>query len=374
MIAAPLMQSAPGPETIIDGVRYLYFGGTSYLGLAAHPEVIEAGCGALRQFGVHTATTRSGFGTNPPVQEAERRAAEYFGMEEAFYFGSGYVSNHILASALAPEADAVFVDRSAHYCVVEAARGAGLPLILFEPRDPEALARATANAKRVLVMADAVGSATGALAPVNEYLRVLEGHERAILLLDDAHGFGVLGPNGRGLLDELGLWPRANRESDSDSVQIVVGGTLAKALGGFGGIIPGTPHFVSAARKGSHYYDGASAPGSAAAASTAKALEIVMREPALRVRLRENALELRRRLRGLGLTVPDGATAHFGIVIGDAENMRRVHEALKARGILLPYIQAYAGLPPEGVLRVAVFANHTPAQLDQLASELGKLL
>jgi hypothetical protein len=96
------MESAPGPETVIDGVRYLYFGGTSYLGLANHPEVIAAGCEALRRYGVHSATTRARFGTNPPVLGVERQAAEFFGTGDAFYFHSGYVANHILVAALAP--------------------------------------------------------------------------------------------------------------------------------------------------------------------------------------------------------------------------------------------------------------------------------
>lgn len=368
------MESPPGPETVIDGLRYLYFGGTSYLGLAAHPEVIEAGCAAARRFGLHTATTRAGFGTNPPVREVERRAAEYFGTEDAFYFMSGYLSNHILVAALASRADAVLVDESAHYCVAEAARLAGVPAIPFRHRDPDDLARRARDKQRVLVMADAVGPSSGLLAPVTDYQRVLEGCPGGMLLLDDAHGFGVLGEDGRGWLDELGLWPGVNGGGAEGGVKIAVGGTMSKALGGFGGIIPGTREFVARARAASHYFDGASAPPSAVAGATAKALEIVMREPSLRLQLRANTLRLRSGLRGLGLTVPAGATAHFGVSVGGAENMRRVHETLKARGILLPYQGTYAGIPPEGVLRFAVFANHSTAQLDRLVAELRTLL
>jgi 8-amino-7-oxononanoate synthase len=374
MTSLPLMQSAPGPETVIDGVRYLYFAGTSYLGLAGHPDVIEAGCAAMRQYGVHTATTRALVGTNPPVQEVERRAAEYFGTEDAFYFGSGYMANHIMVSALAAEAEALAVDESAHYCVREAARLADLPVIGFRPGDAEGLAQATRNWSRVLVLADAVGASTGSLAPVGDYLAVLKRLSRAMLLLDDAHGFGVLGPNGRGWLDELGLWPHVNGGPPREGVSLYVAGTLAKALGGFGGIIPGTDEFVARVRAGSHYFDGASAPASAAAGATAKALEIVSRDPSLRLRLRASALWLRQQLRALGLTVPDGATANFGVSIRDAANMRRIHEALKARGVFVPYVKAYAGIPPQGVLRFAVFANHTQAQLERLICELGEVL
>jgi 8-amino-7-oxononanoate synthase len=225
----------------------------------------------------------------------------------------------------------------------------------------------------VLVMADAVGPSSGLLAPVLEYRRVLEGCERAVLLLDDAHGFGVLGEQGRGLFEELGLWPMVNGNNEAGR-SIAVCGTLSKALGGFGGIIPGTREFVARAREASHYFDGASAPASAEAGATAKALEIVQREPELRRQLRGNILRLRAALRGLGLTVPDGAAANFGVSIGNAANMQRIHEALKTRGILLPYVGAYSGIPPEGVLRFAVFANHTAAQLDRLAAELRTLL
>jgi len=374
MSSYSIMQSAPGSETMIDGVRYLYFGGTSYLGLANHPEVIEAGCAALRRYGVHSATTRARFGTNPPVLEVERRAAEFFGTEDAFYFSSGYQSNHILVAALAADADVVLVDEAAHYCVLEATRLAGKPVLTFRHRDPADLAHIAAPHDRVLVMADGVNPSTGTIAPVREYLAAITDRTHATLLLDDAHGFGVLGEQGRGLLDELELWTHVNGGAPVNGVRVSVGGTLAKALGGFGGIIPGTNEFVERVRKSSHYFDGASAPASAEAGATAKALEIVLREPELRERLRANVRHVRAGLRALGLIVPDDVPAHFGVTIGDAANMKHVHEALKARGILLPYVGTYSGLPPEGVLRFAIFASHTTGQLDRLLDKIQEVL
>ena len=371
-----MMESAPGPETVIDGQSYLYFGGTSYLGLAAHPAVIEAGCDALRRYGVHSATSRSRFGNIPPVLDVESKAAEFFGTDAAFYFGSGYMSNHILVSALGPTADAILVDSSSHYCVLEAAGLAGVPVITFEPRDVEDLLRKRSGYSNVLVMADAVGASSGELAPVEDYIDGLEGKGNSTIVLDDAHGFGVLGPKGRGLLDELGYWSQTNGDGGGkvDGVDLVVGGTLSKALGGFGGIIPGSSGFVSRVRDASHYFDGASAPAAAVAGSSAKALELILTRPGLRQSLRENTLFVRNGMRDLDLTVPDGMSAHFGVSIGDAANMERIHQALKEKGILLPYVGAYSGIPEEGVMRCAVFATHSHDQLERLLSELGNVL
>ncbi len=374
MPTVSIIQSAPGPETVIDGKVYLYFGGTSYLGLAGLPEIIEAGCEALRKYGVHSATSRSRIGTNPPVIAVEQRAAEFFGTEDAFYFSSGYSSNHIMVSALAQDADAVVVDEAAHYCVIEASQLAGRPVKNFRHRDVTDLAVQVKGLRSPLVMIDGVSASTGQLAPLREYLEVLRACDNASLLLDDAHAIGVLGANGRGSLDEPELWETVNTDKPFQGVRLYVCGTLAKAIGGFGGVIPGTNDFVARVRSASHYFDGASAPASAVAGSTARALEIVMREPGLRERLRANTLELRDQLKSIGLVVPNGATAHFGVGIGSAENMIRIHETLKSRNIMLPYIGAYAGVPKEGLFRFAVFASHTESQIARLVTELRSVL
>jgi 7-keto-8-aminopelargonate synthetase-like enzyme len=230
-------------------------------------------------------------------------------------------------------------------------------------------------AGRILVLADAVMPSTGQVAPVGEYLQMLERREQAALLLfDDAHGFGVLGEHGRGLLEAVGLWERTNTTVAKRGVSIHVCGTLSKALGGFGGIIPGTRQFLAQVRKSSHYFEGASAPPSAAAAGTSKALEIILQQPALRARLRENVQRIRNGLRELGVKVPGGETAHVGVVTGDANHMRGISEALRKRLIFVPYITSYAGVPPEGLLRFAVFATHSTDQIDLLLSELRALV
>src|SRR5690242_470172 len=106
----PVMQTAPGPRTVIDGREYLYFAGTGYLGVHGRPELIDAAADAMRRYGMGSATTRAGFGNNPPVLEVERLAATFLGCEAAFYFGSGYAGPSVLAKVVEAEVDAVFVD------------------------------------------------------------------------------------------------------------------------------------------------------------------------------------------------------------------------------------------------------------------------
>ncbi|MBI5385624.1 MAG: pyridoxal phosphate-dependent aminotransferase family protein [Verrucomicrobia bacterium] len=376
---SPVMTSPPGPVTVIDGRSYVYFAGTSYLGLAGHPEVIQAACEAVRQLGVHTATSRSGFGNNPLTLEVERRAAEFFGTERAFYFSSGYVANHIVLQALADRVDATFVDEASHYCLLEAARLLGKPVTAFRHRDPDDLARCLREnlpaGGRPLVLTDGVFSVSGRLAPVKEYLRVLEPYAPAALHLDDAHGLGVLGENGRGVLEHFGLWgPRVNSAVEADGVSLTICGTLAKAIGGFGGVVPGTREFVSRVRASSHYFDGASAPSSADAGATAKAIELVQRQPELRRQLQANIARLRTGLRTLGLAVEDGPAANFSVEIGNGANMRRLHAELRAAGFLVPYVAKYSGLGPEGALRFAVCARHTAEMIDGVIAALRKAL
>jgi 8-amino-7-oxononanoate synthase len=373
------MESPPGPVTWIDGRRYVYFAGTSYLGLAGHARVKAAASRAVRRYGVHTATSRGGFGHNPPTLEVERAAAGFFGVEDAFYFSSGYVANHILLQAYAGRVEAVFWDEAAHFCLVEAARLMGSPGCAFRHRSAHDLGKCLKErlrpGQRPLVLTDGVFSMSGAVAPVPEYLEALKGRPGAILHLDDAHGIGVLGEHGRGTWEHFGLSnERINSGVPDQGVILSMCGTLAKALGGFGGIIPGSHKFIERVRTCSHYYDGASAPSSADAGASLAALAIVRRQPQLRHRLGANAARLRAGLRALGLKVEDGPAAHFSLVVGGPRKMRQLHQGLKTAGFLVPYVAAYAGLDGAGALRFALCARHTPAMIDDLLAAIESLL
>ncbi len=369
----PLMESPPGAECVIDGRSYLYFGGTSYLGLHGHPEVIAAACEATRKYGIHPATSRSLFGNTPVTQAVERLAAEFFDLDDAFYF---------VSQALAPDFDVLLLDQSAHFSVVEAALSVRLPLVRFQPQDAEDLQRGLQHhvgpRQRPLVLTDGVSPSLGRVAPIDRYRGILEAYDGGAILVDDAHGFGTIGERGRGTLEFLGLWSRAINADlaggESSRVPLYVGSTLSKALGGFGGIVPGSAAFLRRVRTATHYYDGASAPATPVAAASACALQLLRRRPELRAQLQDNVHAVRNGLRQLGLSVEDSPAPIVPVQVGSPEQMQGVHADLKQRGIMVPYMATYSGLGPAGALRIAVFATHTAEMIRRLLEALRSVL
>ena len=378
----PMMQSPPGAETSIDGRRYLYFAGTGYLGLQGHLDVIRATCTAARQFGVGSATSRNRVGNTPPVLEVERRAAELFGTEDAFYFASGYMSPAVVLSVLGDRFDTVLIDELAHYCLQEAAAKLRCPILPFAHCSTDALEEklkeAAAANHKVVVMTDGVFSALGRLSPVADYWRLLAGHPGSMLLVDDAHAYGVLGEHGRGSLEHAGLWgEEVNRRlpgQDDEGPGLWSCGTLSKALGGFGGIVPGSADAISILKSDSPYGFAASAPAVPVAAASAEALRIVIEQPEVLQQLRQNVAQLRSGLRELGLDVEDSPAAVVALQLETAEQMQHIQETLAERGIWIAYVPSYSGVGPQGLLRLAVFATHTTEMIDHLLGELASLL
>ncbi|MFH1924747.1 MAG: pyridoxal phosphate-dependent aminotransferase family protein [Planctomycetota bacterium] len=380
----PVIESPPGAETVIDGRRYLYFAGTGYLGLQGHPEVIRAACEATERYGIASATTRAGFGDTPPTLDVERQAARFFGAEAAFYFMSGYVGSDILARFTENTVDAVFVDECSHYSVVDAAHRLGKPVHVFDHADAEALAgelrRKLPPGGRPLVISDGVFSARGTIAPVAEYRDILGRYPGSILMLDDAHALGVLGENGRGTFEHAGLWPLGvnvgvpDRGKPDSPPCLLLSGTLSKALGGFGGIIPGTRAVIGRIKSTSPYFAGASAPPVPAAAASARALELVITQPEMRTRLWANVRTLKSGLGQMGLDVDDTPVPIISLTLGTADAMRRIQRELAQRGIMIAYLPTYSGLGPEGALRLAVFSTHTGGMITRLLDELRQLV
>ncbi len=371
-----VLTSPPDAEVVVGGRRFLYFGGTSYLGLHACREVIAASADALTAYGLHSATSRSGFGETPPLRDAERALARFFGTEAAFHFASGWPGVAIIVAACAGSFDAVLLDEHAHWSGFDGGAHGGRPVTTFPHRDADgfadALRRALPNGGRPLCITDGVFAATGHVAPLDAYVAVLAARGGGDLVVDDAHGFGVLGARGHGTCEHHGL-ADVNTDAPAEGVRVFACGTTSKALGAFGGAIAGDAAFLARARDRSHWFDGASAPPVPAAAAVSAALAVLMREPERRHHLTERTTRLRRGLRGLGIDVQDLPTPVVAVTGRSEAELRRIAAGLREDGILVPFMR-YAGLPPEGALRIAVFATHTDAQIDTLLAALRRHL
>ncbi len=377
-----LMQSAPGPETIVDGRKYLYFCGTGYLGLQGHPDLIRAACDATQRWGLGTATTRASWGNAAPIIEVEQNAARFWDCESAFYFASGYLGNQALLASLATPSSTIFVDERSHYSVMDASRLFDVPVFRFAHRDAQSLDRALADHLRPkqvpVVMSDGVFTATGSIAPVADYIDVIERFEGAVLCLDDCHAVGVLGERGRGTYEHIGISQSAvnvaRDGNDGGAPRLFAAATLSKAFGGHGGIIYGSRSFVERVKRSSHIYRGASAPSIPAAAASAAALRLVTRTPQLIAQVQQNALLLRHGLRDLGLDVDRSPVPIVGLVLGSAQNMEQIQRKLAEEGILIAYLQKYSGLDERGSLRIATFATHTDEMIQSLIESLKRHL
>jgi 8-amino-7-oxononanoate synthase len=361
-----VMESPPGPETVLNGRRCLYFGGTGYFALHGHPEVIAAGIAAFRKYGCHSATSRTGFGNTPVQLELERKIAGYFGTEASIHFVSGYLDNLFLVQALKARIGAIFIDETAHFSIRDAVYSAVKPVHAFRHRDPDDLAASLkANLKAgdvPLVMTDGVFPTFGLIAPVPDLLKVLEPYG-GYLCLDDSHAVGVLGPNGRGTYDHYGV------KSD----RCFFAGTMSKAFGGHGGFIPASQAFIDHIKATCGAYPGATPSPTPAMAASIKGLEIVAREPERRERLRRNVARAKAGIRKLGFEMNDNPVPIVTWALKSAADMKRVQSELFDRGIVIA-LSSYVGAPAGGVLRASIFSEHTPEQIDRLIGQLQRVV
>lgn len=360
-----VMESPVGPRVRIDGREVDYFCGTSYFGLHGHPDVIEAACTATREYGLGTATAIQ----TPAHRDLEAQLSRFLGVESVVHLASGYLAPLVLVQALAKDCDLALVDSAAHYGAWDALRSIGAPVFTFRHLDPEDLERQlaarTAQA-RVLVMTDGVFPTTGAIAPLRDYLGVLHRASDALLCVDDAHGLGVLGANGRGSLDHHGL--------ALDTARVC--GTLSKAFGGSGGVVAGEQSLKDKMRELSPGLRGASAPSVPAAAASAAGVRILSTHPEMRHTLWSNVRRARDGLRGLGFDLDASPVPIISLQGRAGLDLRRAHAELTQAGIAVLYVppRGYSDAPDVESLRIAVFSTHSHEQIDRLVGAVRRAL
>ncbi|MGD8339169.1 MAG: glycine C-acetyltransferase [Gammaproteobacteria bacterium] len=359
-ITAPM-----APQTVIEGIgEVLVFCSNNYLGLADHPDVVEAGIEGLKKYGAGTASVRFICGTLACHQELEERIASFIGTEAALSYTSCWNANEGLLPTIAGAGDAIVSDELNHASIIDAARLSRATRKVFAHSDMESLDKALTEAEDSevkLVISDGVFSMEGDMAELPRMAELCR-HHGAMLIVDDSHGTGVLGEHGRGTHEHYGL---GCSESEID----IITSTFGKALGGGnGGFVAGPADLIDylIQRSRPHLFSNALAPATVCAAI--KALDILEREPERVAQLHANVRQMRDGLRAQGFDVIDSPTGIIPIMIGDTAEAIRLSDRLLALGI---FVIGF-GFPvvPEGKarLRVQMSAAHTSSQIDRALS------
>ncbi len=346
-----------------EGEELLLFCGNDYLGLSQNPSVIEAASKALREYGVGAGAARLISGTTQLHTTLETQIARFKRKENALVFGAGYLANLGALTALAGEKDLIVMDKLCHASLIDAARlsGARLRIFLHKNYDKarEILKNSTGFRRRVLV-SDSVFSMDGDLADLSELVRLKKGYD-AVLLVDDAHGTGVLGREGRGATEGF--------EKEID----VITGTFSKAFGVFGGFAAASgtlvQHLVNTARP----FIFATAPPPSLMAAILESLRLISEAPALREKLWQNVKKVQNFLTRQGVETNPGSPI-FPVLIGDEKEAVRISETLLEKGILLPAVRYPSVAKGKARLRLTVSAAHTDGDFEKLFRALEEVL
>jgi len=359
-----VVQQVDGPRLVVDGEALLAFCSNDYLGLAQHPDLVAAAQRGAQQYGVGATASPLVCGHTAAHEALEQELAAFVGLPAALSFYAGFAANVGLVPALVGRGDALFCDALNHACLIDGSRLSGAQISVYPHGDLAALAErlAASGAERKLVVTDAVFSMDGDVAPLAEMLALCERHD-AWLLVDDAHGFGVLGPQGRGTPAALGL--RSDR--------LVYMATLGKAAGVAGAFVAGDATLVDWLVQRTRSYVFATAMPAMQAEALRESLRVMQREP----QRREHVLALVRRLReglaGLPWANPPSATPIQPLMLGGNAQALAMAAALRRRGLWVPAIRPPTVPAGSARLRITLSAAHTADEVDRLLAALHEI-
>ncbi|MGE5490868.1 MAG: 8-amino-7-oxononanoate synthase [Actinomycetota bacterium] len=363
VLAAPC-----GPHAMVDGKPMLAFTSNDYLGLAANPAIAEAMAEGARKWGAGSGASHLVSGHLLPHDELEGKLAEFTGFPRTLTFSTGYLANLAVVPTLTSRGTAVFADKLNHASLIDAvqlAKAQGAESHRYPHNDLAALERqlAGSDAPEKIIVTDAVFSMDGDLAPLPEIFELAERYD-AWLVVDDAHGFGVLGPQGRGALAHCGV-PAHPR--------VLLMGTLGKAAGVSGAFVAGSDLAIEYLIQRARSYIFTTAAPPAVACALTKSLEIIAAGDELRAHLMARIAQLREGLAGLPWTLLPSPTAIQPLVVGDNEAAVRLSQALAERGLWVPAIRPPTVPKGTARLRISLSAAHSEADVDRLIGALREL-
>lgn len=360
----PLLDSPPGARLNIDGKDYLAFASNDYLGLAHHPALIAAAQQAAVRWGVGGTASHLVAGHFTPHEQLEQELAGFVGLPAALLFSSGYMANLGVLTCLLQRGDAVFADKLNHASLNDACLLAHAGFKRFRHNDLAQLQTllAASTARRKVIAVDAVFSMDGDFAPLTDLLHLAEAHD-AWLYLDDAHGFGLLGPHGQGSLAHWAI----------NSPRIVYMATLGKAAGVAGAFVAGQADLIQWLINKAHTYIYTTAQPPMLAATVSASLQLITNEGWRRERLQALIQQLRAGCESLPWRLLPSSTAIQPLQIGGSAAALALAQQLRERGIWVPAIRPPT--VPEGTarLRISLSAEHTADDVNTLLAALKEL-
>ena len=357
----PLLESPQGPQVVVDGQPLLAFCSNDYLGLANHPQVIEAWQAGASRWGVGGGASHLVIGHSRPHHALEEALAEFTARPRALLFSNGYMANMGAVTALAGQGDTVLEDRLNHASLLDAGLLSGARFSRYLHNDAASLASRLEKAVgHTLVVTDGVFSMDGDVANLPALAREARA-KGAWLMVDDAHGFGPLGATGGGIVEHFGL--------SQHDVPVLVG-TLGKAFGTSGAFVAGSEALIESLIQFARPYIYTTSQPPALACATLKSLELLRSEHWRREHLNTLIRQFRAGAQQIGLQLMDSFTPIQPIMIGDSAEAMRLSQQLRERGVLVTAIRPPTVPVGSARLRVTLSAAHTEAQVQLLLNAL----
>jgi len=356
------IESQQGTTVRLDGREMIMLSSNDYLGLSFHPKIVEAGRAAMLKWGSSTNGARISNGSRTFHLELEEKLAAFLGREACHVHAAGYLSCMSAVAAFAQKGDVIFADKNIHSCLWDGIRLSMATVERFSHNSPddlrEVLAANNPDATKMLVL-EGVYSMEGHIARLPEIAEIAEEHG-CFTVLDDAHGFGVLGRQGRGTVDSFGL---------NDKVDVICG-SMSKSLASIGGFVAASREVIEYLRTHSKQTTFSAALSPAQAAASMAALDIMQTEPEHLEKLWANTKKYRTMLKQLGLDTWESETPAVPIVLGSKERVYPFWRALMDKGVFT--VMSIAPAVPAGkdLIRTAISAMHTDEQLEKIAEAM----
>jgi 8-amino-7-oxononanoate synthase len=359
------ISSGQDPVVVIDGKSVVMLGSNNYLGLTSHPEVKRAAQDAIAKYGTGCAGSRFLNGTLDIHTELEEKLAAFMHKPAALTFSTGFQVNLGVISCLVERGDVVYLDKLDHACIIDGARLGFGSVVKFHHNDIDDLRRRLVvhdSRKAAIIVVDGVFSMEGDIVNLPALAKVAKEHGCRVMV-DDAHGVGVLGDHGRGTAEHFGL------EAEVDLVM----GTFSKSLASVGGFIAGQERVINWIKHHARSLIFSAAPPPASVAAVIKALEIIEREPERRERLWENTRFMAVGLRSLGFDTGNSASPVIPVAVRDDQLAFVMAKRLQQEGVFVNPIVSPAVPPGGAMLRTSYMATHTREHLERALAAFGRV-